>query len=187
MKRYHGLTIVELMVTLAVAIVMLAVGVPMFQSMQERSRATAQANRLVTAIQLARNEALSRGVPISVCAIADPAADPLTCGNANTDWTNGWQVFEDSGNTPNQIDGADPDPAQIRVFEELDPATTGLTLTASAPALRFLPTGELDPAENNNEWVRFAYPHAPNTDRCVSIGFTGTARTTKQKSGDACP
>lgn len=186
MKRYHGLTLVELTVTLAVAIVLLAVGIPMFQGMQERSMATSQTNGLITAIQLARSEALTRGVPISVCALQ--AVGSAACSNNNTAWANGWQVFQDSGNTPNTIDAADPANPIIRVFPDLEVARTGVTQTASTPALRFLQTGELDAAVHGGaESIRFAYPNTGLSDRCITIGLVGSSKTRKIKSSEACP
>ncbi|WP_275097940.1 GspH/FimT family pseudopilin [Sedimenticola hydrogenitrophicus] len=58
----HGFTLVELMITLAVAVVALSIAVPSFQSAFQANRLTTQANALVTAINLARSEAIKRGV-----------------------------------------------------------------------------------------------------------------------------
>jgi type IV fimbrial biogenesis protein FimT len=190
MKRYHGLTLIELMVTLAVAIVLLAVGIPLFQGMQERTRASGQANRLITAIQLARSEALTRGVPVSVCALQAPGS--LVCSNDKDAWENGWQVFEDSGNSPNAIDAADPASPQIRVFEALEDNSAGLVVLGSRSALRFVSTGVLDEIEHaaipaGGESVRFSYPNTGISDRCVTVSLAGSSRARKIKSSEACP
>jgi type IV fimbrial biogenesis protein FimT len=62
----HGFTLIELMVTLAVAIVILAIGIPAFNAMSARDMSAATVNGLVTALQHARTEAVSRGEGVSV-------------------------------------------------------------------------------------------------------------------------
>lgn len=62
----RGFTLVELMVTLAVAAIALTIAVPSFQSVFQSNRLVSQANELVTAINLARNEAIKRGVNVTL-------------------------------------------------------------------------------------------------------------------------
>lgn len=102
-KRDQGFTLVELMVTLAVAIILIAVGMPLFSGVAANNRATAQANTYLGAFKLARSEAVKRATEVSVCAVADPTANPVVCG-ANTDWVNGLLVFTDGG-TAGSVDG----------------------------------------------------------------------------------
>jgi type IV fimbrial biogenesis protein FimT len=97
MKAQSGLTLIELMVTLAVAIVLLAVGIPLFDTMRVNNRSTAEANNLATAINLARSEAVKRGTAVTLCPIDDPAnltAGSIACGSAS-DWANGWFAYSD--------------------------------------------------------------------------------------------
>ncbi|MCB1926247.1 MAG: GspH/FimT family pseudopilin [Gammaproteobacteria bacterium] len=135
MKTQYGLTLVELMVTLAVAIILIAVGMPLFSGVAANNRATAQANTFLTAFKLARAEAVRRGTEVSVCAIANPSANPLTCGTA-ANWSNGLLVFTDGG-TVGSIDGGDE---RVRAF----PITTaGATAATSGAFVRFQPRGEV--------------------------------------------
>jgi type IV fimbrial biogenesis protein FimT len=62
----RGFTLVELMITLAVAAVLLTVAVPSFQAVFQNNRLVSQVNELVTAINLARNEAIKRGVNVTL-------------------------------------------------------------------------------------------------------------------------
>ena len=55
MKNENGFTLVELMITLAVAVIFVALAVPAFHDFVQRNRISAQANELVTAINLARD------------------------------------------------------------------------------------------------------------------------------------
>jgi type IV fimbrial biogenesis protein FimT len=104
-RREKGLTLIELMVTLAVAIVLLAIGIPAFNTMSARDMSAATVNALVTALQQARMEAISSGAPVRVCALTlpggatdpcDPAAAPAC---AQSDWRCGWAVQQVSSGT----------------------------------------------------------------------------------------
>ncbi|MCG5513293.1 GspH/FimT family pseudopilin [Ectothiorhodospira shaposhnikovii] len=68
MNRANGFTLVELMVTLAVAAILATVAVPGFTQMIQSNRVTTQTNELVSAFALARSEAIKRGGQVSVTA-----------------------------------------------------------------------------------------------------------------------
>lgn len=86
---------IELMVGIAVLGVLLAVGVPSFQSFIAASRITTTNNDFVSALALARSEAIRRGNRITVCKSANGAAC-VTAGN----WAQGWIVFVDITRAP---------------------------------------------------------------------------------------
>lgn len=73
MNRQAGFTLVELMVTVAIAAILLGVGVPSFRTLIENNRIAAASNDVVTALQYARSEAVKRGVFVDVCGTADQA------------------------------------------------------------------------------------------------------------------
>jgi type IV fimbrial biogenesis protein FimT len=56
-----GFTLLELMITIAIAGILVGVAIPSFTSIITSNRLTAYANELVTALNLARNEAVKRG------------------------------------------------------------------------------------------------------------------------------
>jgi type IV fimbrial biogenesis protein FimT len=96
-RRQRGLTLIELMVTLAVAIVLLAVGIPAFNAFSARDASAATVNALVTALQVARVEALSGRQQWSVCACTiKDCASGTSCGTG-TAWSNGWMVRDGTG------------------------------------------------------------------------------------------
>ena len=81
--KSSGFTLVELMITLAIAGILVAVGIPSFNSTISDSRLTSYANEFVTALNLARSEAIRRGQNVVVRRIG------------TQQWENGWQVFVD--------------------------------------------------------------------------------------------
>jgi type IV fimbrial biogenesis protein FimT len=85
MNNQQGFTLIELMVTLAISAILLGIGVPSFRGMIENNRIAAASNDLVTGLQLARSEAINRGIPVVLCASSDQA----TCATTPV-WINGW-------------------------------------------------------------------------------------------------
>jgi type IV fimbrial biogenesis protein FimT len=85
-RSWHntGLTLTELLVTLLVAAVLMAVAMPNFHALLVRQRLRAAANDLFAAIDLARSQAMTRGRRITLV--------PLDAGG---DWARGWMVFAD--------------------------------------------------------------------------------------------
>ena len=91
-ERIGGFTLFELMVTLAVAALILSLGVPGFRSFIQNNRATTHTNDLVTALNLGRSEATRRGASVLLCSSSDGA----TCSGSN-DWSSGWIVRRPAG------------------------------------------------------------------------------------------
>lgn len=77
--RNTGFTLLELVITVAVLAIALAVAVPSFQGITNRNRLTSVANELVAAVQLARMEALRRNERVVVC----PTTDGSACSGGN--------------------------------------------------------------------------------------------------------
>jgi type IV fimbrial biogenesis protein FimT len=97
----RGFTLIELLVVMTISAILLAVGVPMFQSTIASMRASEGANSLVASLELARTEALRRGTTVSVCRVTSTA--PTACdgsasgGFAAGDLAAGWMVYADNG------------------------------------------------------------------------------------------
>jgi len=123
--KQKGLTLVELMVTLAVLVAVMAIGVPMFQGMASSNRAVTQGNALVAALNLAKSEAIKRSGPVLLCSDADANVSTLVCGD-QSDWAKGWIVFGDSDE-----DGVLDSGEELRVWGELSGAATVTTATVS--------------------------------------------------------
>lgn len=85
MKKPHaGFTMVELMVTLMVAGLLLAMAVPAYSRFVASSRVTDQTYDLIGALNLGRSEAIRRNANITLCRAANDAA--TTCANGEANW-----------------------------------------------------------------------------------------------------
>ncbi|MCG6965331.1 MAG: GspH/FimT family pseudopilin [Chromatiaceae bacterium] len=175
--KHRGFTLVELMVTLAMAIILLAVGMPLFSSVVGSNRAAAQVNDLVSALKLARSEAVKRATAVTVC-----SSDDGGCGDAGG-WTNGWIVYVDAND-----DGAvDPDEV-LRTWEAL---TAASTVDVSVASVEFGPIGDSPTADAAADgFVNFELDNSEATGsagggakRCVTVTRTGQVRSGR----GACP
>jgi len=163
MKKFSGFTIIELMFTLAVAAALLVVAVPAFMNIVQNNRVTAQANSFLTAVTLARSEAIKRRDTVNVVADSGTAS-----------WREGWEV-QDSGGTT------------LRVFEEMDPVVT-FTSTGGNIQFSFGRDGRLTTGADTLQ-LRIAAakcdPGMPYTGRNILISQTGNARV--ERTDQVCP
>lgn len=81
----HGFTLIELMVTLAVAAILMVIAAPSFMAFQRNSELTSAVNSLIAATAAARGEAMKTGMQ----AVVVPTD--------GTNWNSGWLVFVDKG------------------------------------------------------------------------------------------
>jgi type IV fimbrial biogenesis protein FimT len=79
-----GYSMVELMIVLAIASVLLAIGVPGFSALIRHQKMTTTVNDFFAAVNLTRSEAIRRGMRVDLV----PAGD-------GTDWAKGWVVLVD--------------------------------------------------------------------------------------------
>lgn len=86
----RGFTLLELMVTLAVAAVVLTVAVPSFTGLLVRNALTAETNEFVAAFSLARNEAIKLNQNIRFC----HSGDGVNCSEPGGLGWQGWIIID---------------------------------------------------------------------------------------------
>jgi len=146
-RQQRGLTLIELMVTLAVVAVTLSIGVPSFQGMASSNRMSSAANSLVGALNVARSEAIKRGARVNVVV------------KSGTDWSNGWKV---------QLNSDSTDVGTIKAFDPI----VGMQVTGTSTQYQFLPTGFLSLA--TAEEIKVCDSSTTGeTGRKISISISG--------------
>jgi type IV fimbrial biogenesis protein FimT len=87
-----GFTLVETMASLAVLAILLGLALPGFRGTLERQRAASAMHLVSTQLAQARNTAITRRSPVTVC----PSGGDGRC-LAESDWSAGWLLYLDPG------------------------------------------------------------------------------------------
>lgn len=159
MQINRGFTLIELMVTIAVLAVVIAIAAPSFTSVIQSNRTTALHHEILGALQLARSEAVKRRTEVIVCR----SEDQEDCANG-TDWTVGWIV---------------KDVASDEVVKVWD-SVTGMALTGPAAGAEFRSNGMAEVATSVTTTTSSC---TSGIKYKIDISLTGSA--TVAKSG--CP
>ena len=101
MKYQRGFTLVELMYTVAVSALVLGIGIPAFSETIRAGRMTASVNTAVTAMHVARSEAVKRRARVTLCR-STTEAEPACDGDGN-----GYMVFANAADDQTFNDGTD--------------------------------------------------------------------------------
>ncbi len=120
---------------MVVVAIITGLAVPSFNSFIQNNRLTASTNNFVSAISVARSEAISRNSVVLLCIV--DTTDGTNCDWVSEDWSLGWVVFEDSDG-----DGDVDDGEAIRYFSALASNQT-FTRTNDNGPLWFLPNGQI--------------------------------------------
>ena len=129
----QGFSLVETLVVLAIVVGVLGFAEPRLNEQIIAKEVDAASGRLFRDLQLARVDAIRRGVPVVLC----PSADGASCQFAGQ-WRHGWIGFEDRDRNQRRENG-----------EEIllsGPSTTSVSVEWRSPNwLRFSPDGEAWP------------------------------------------
>ncbi len=142
MQRLPGFTVLELMVTTAVLGVVLAISIPAFTQIRSSAAISAAFHQLTSSMASARQLAVTRNVPVSVC----PSQDGLHCRRDRI-WEEGWIVFLDPGRNENPLKGDD-----VVEHHTLSGRHLAIRSTTGRHSLRYHPNG-MSPGTNQTLWV----------------------------------
>ncbi|GAB4118970.1 MAG: hypothetical protein Tsb0027_12790 [Wenzhouxiangellaceae bacterium] len=90
--QHAGYTIVEIMIAIAILAILTALAMPSLQQFMARNELVGTSNALITGINLARTEAVTRSTAVAIC----PSTDGASCSGG--DWESGFLVFVDDDN-----------------------------------------------------------------------------------------
>lgn len=135
-RAVRGFTLIEAMVTLAVAAVLASVAIPSFVSLAQRFRLNSVSSSLGASLQWARSEAIKANVDVIVCA-SNAAGSNCT---SSTNWgVNGWLICYDA-NADGSCDASTTQLINpVQFYGSVDRSTT---VTGPAAGVRFTPSGE---------------------------------------------
>jgi type IV fimbrial biogenesis protein FimT len=176
-EHSSGYTLMELMVTIAIAGILLGVAIPSFTSIISSNRLTTYANELVAALNLARSEAIKRGQQVVV-------------RKTGTDWEDGWQVFVDiDRSTPARENVLDASDIVLRVYSKLPDSYTLRGNNNFTNFIRYQPDGSSNNIGsfvlcNNRDGNNI--PEA-NTSKLLTINSTGRVHIGIDSDNDGIP
>lgn len=172
-KHESAFTLIELMVTIAVAAVVLTLGVPGFGRIVERNQLATNVNVLVSSMTLARSEAVKRNKRVKIC----DSSDAVNCGSG--DYEQGWIVFVDENN-----DGDLDSPAEELIYVQSALATNfsiDPNLSAGANDISYLAKGR---ANRNGNFI-ICKNNDVTKARVIVLDMSGRARLTELTSNGA--
>ena len=174
-----GFTLIELMVTVALVAILMAVAVPSVTTFQRNAQLTSFSNTLLSAINAARGEAMKRGKSAMVV--------PVDGSN----WSSGWVVFVDLDRSQAFIETSD----FTILKREAPPSYLEITATgtaaASPPYIMFDASGYAKTKAGGfpgNQSFNIKRNDASGADefaqtRRIKIASTGRVRLCTPKSG----
>ncbi len=175
---HAGFTLYELMVALAIAGTVMALSVGLY-GLVNQERIASYVNQLLAALNLARSEAIKRGMPVTICR----SLDGEQCVRGR-EWEKGWMIFAD----PNANHVREAGESLIRVQQAL---AGGIAITFNAGILDdsyvvYYPSGFTKKTGN------FTFCDANDSDsaRAIILYSTGRARVSRNSASDKaleCP
>lgn len=180
MKNNAGFTLIELIVTVAVAAIVMMIGVPSFREVISNNSLTSNANAFVAALNLARSEAIKRSMRVTLCSSADGA----TCAVAGN-YEQGWIVFADP-NSNGAVDAGEP---IIQVSEAL---SGGLTLIGNRNVQNYVSYVAAGVSQMNNGALQagtltLCKSGYTTSARQLALGSGGRMRIVKVEPAAGCP
>lgn len=167
----QGFTLIELIVTLAVAAILVAVALPAMQHVINANRLNGQAEELTSAFQLARSEAIRTAASVTICG----SENGTSCAD-----TDDWARLIIVGRNNLASDGG----TEVATVYRDVTLPEGIQLSGPAAGVVFRPTG-LSAAQAT---VTLCIPttRPAQNQRVITIMISGAARTTRNDGEGEC-
>lgn len=156
-----GFTLMELMITLAIVAILAAVAVPSMRVFIQNERLVTQINSLLSHLQYARSEAITRHQQVVLCASSN--ASSCTGG----DWADGWIMFSDP-DTSGDVSGGD------EILKVRDALKGDTTLSSTGGSTIIYDDRGFSP--NSNATFSLCDVRGNDEGKSISISVTGRIR-----------
>ena len=173
-RKDAGFSLIEMIATLSVLAMLLAIAIPAFTTLLQGSRASGTYHLLTTSLAAARLRAIKDNAPVTVC----PSADGRTCRSDEV-WSDGWIVYRDPDRDPQPQDND----AVIQRFGRVG-GDLQLMSTSGRSRVRFQPAGW---AYGSNLSIRLCRPGPDGFLGSVIVNNAGRPRTERHPGGAPCP
>ncbi len=165
MSSQRAFTLIEVLITLCVVGILLALALPAWQTFYNRENDVALQSQLLRTLQYARQEAESKHAKIGVC----KSNNHQTCGG---EWADGLLVFIDNNNN-----GEISDASQILAVVQ-ENTKGGVLYLRSYPSyltyIQFLPTGFMRSSNNGTFW--YCHDASDNAAWAITLNQAGETR-----------
>lgn len=171
----RGFTLLELMVTLAVASILAVIALPSFRDLLRKNQVSSANNALLADLSYARSEAITRGNIVSIC----PSADGSSCTASGQAYESGWLVYSYSpgnGKATTAFDSSKATASGTNQLLRYTQARPGVSMQVNSTSIiSFGPQGQTLPAASTYTfWTCFR-----------AKGDTGTGTSTTRVPGAA--
>ena len=160
MKKNSGFTLIEIMITLIIVGILAVVGLPSLSSFTSSGNLVSSSNELVSAIHIARSQAIKLNRKVTICVSSDGA----NCLLGSNKWQKGWIVFVDA-NDDRLSSGAScsaktdiNSDCLLRVHGKIDDT-------------RFSVTGKFDHDSSDMKWLTFTSRGLPKDGSASRSGI----------------
>jgi type IV fimbrial biogenesis protein FimT len=167
----RGLTLIELLASIAIVAILVAVGVPSYSQFQASQRITSQINILSAGLALTRSAAIKRNQHVVLC----KSPDGDHCQRTGATWQEGWLVFVDTDHDRKRGQNE-------HILYVNGPFAQGLVLKYAAFGSKHYVTYRPSGFTRTNGTFTLCDPRYPDSAKALILMKTGRVRASSTKS-----
>jgi type IV fimbrial biogenesis protein FimT len=160
----HGFSLIELLTSLAIGIMLLALGVPSLQTLLAGNHQSTEINSFARHLMLARSSAIKTGEDHVLC----PSRDEISCLDS-THWEAGFILFQDD----DQSGTREPEEKLLKVSAPSGKFAIGMTSTQRRKKIIYRASGR---SAGSNLTLTFCDPEKSVDPKALILSNTGRAR-----------